>query len=328
MLHLQRLHPHVLGVLAATLGALLIGTMVRYAALRGKAADVVHSRMGSLKSWWTITVLLTAALLFGRVGLALLFGLVSAQGFREFIRLTHAEQSGRPTLILGFLMLAANTLWLALGWWQLFLVWLPTFGLLLMPIPLVLRGKAQGFVSSSTSLFWGLMLIGYFPAHVLVPYSLAPSTLEPTGAAGLVVFLILLTEWNDIAQALVGRSLGTHYITPGISPKKSLEGLLGGILGTVLLAGTLGFWLTPFARGPAVLTQQTAWVVCTLWSMLGGLMISVAGFCGDITMSAVKRDTGVKDSGTLIPGQGGALDRIDSLTFTAPLFAYYLKWLL
>jgi phosphatidate cytidylyltransferase len=126
---------------------------------------------------------------------------------------------------------------------------------------------------------------------------------------------------NDIAQALVGRKIGRRHITPRLSPHKTWEGFLGGVLTSVVLGTLLAPWLTPFAdKSPDI-----GWLPPPAWGALAGGLIAAAGFLGDINMSAVKRQSGVKDSGTLLPGQGGVLDRIDSLTFTAPCFLYYLK---
>jgi phosphatidate cytidylyltransferase len=125
------------------------------------------------------------------------------------------------------------------------------------------------------------------------------------GGAGWFLFLMRLTEFDDIAQALVGRSIGRRKIAPVVSPHKTWAGFVGGVLLTSLLAGLLGRWLTPW--------QPTV-------AMLAGLLISLAGFLGDLNISGIKRDRGVKDSSNLLPGQGGVLDRIDSLTFAAPAF--------
>jgi phosphatidate cytidylyltransferase len=97
-----------------------------------------------------------------------------------------------------------------------------------------------------------------------------------------------------------------------VSPGKTTEGLVGGVATTLALALALAPWLTPFTRPQAV---------------AAGLIIGVGGFVGDVVVSALKRDLGIKDSGTLLPGHGGILDRIDSLTYTAPLF-FHLVWYL
>ena len=127
-------------------------------------------------------------------------------------------------------------------------------------------------------------------------------------STGLLVYLVVLTEINDIAQYTVGKLLGHHKIIPKVSPAKTVEGLLGSVLVTTGLAIALAPWLTPF---------DLLHAVCI------GLLLSLTGFIGDVSISAMKRDLGIKDSGTLLPGHGGILDRIDSLTYTAPLFFHF-----
>lgn len=321
-------HPQFTAVLAGMFLALTIGTIVRRFALRGKPDDLVRARLGSLEVWWVMAILLTIALIIGRGGIAVLLGILSTLGFREFVQLTGAAKTGRLTMILAFGLIPLTFLWLWLGWWDTFVVGLPLLGLLVLAAARVLGDWPQGFVKSAASLFWGLMLIVYCPAHVMLPYSLPESATAPVGAAGLVLYLLLLTEGNDIAQALVGRKFGKHKATPAVSPGKSWEGLIGGIVITSILAILLAPWLTKFPGGQMISTGWGEVTIPILWPLLAGLLISLAGFVGDITFSAVKRDVGVKDSGRLLPGQGGILDRIDSLTFTAPLFAYYVKWIL
>jgi phosphatidate cytidylyltransferase len=97
-----------------------------------------------------------------------------------------------------------------------------------------------------------------------------------------------------------------------VSPNKTWEGFLGGVATTIALSALLATWLTPLSRENAV---------------LAGALIGVAGFVGDVTISALKRDIGLKDSGSILPGHGGILDRIDSLTYTAPLFFHFVYYL-
>jgi phosphatidate cytidylyltransferase len=139
-----------------------------------------------------------------------------------------------------------------------------------------------------------------------------PETGNPLGgSAGLVLFLVFMTEFNDVAQYVWGKLLGRHKIIPKVSPNKTWEGFLGGVGTSVVCAWWLAPWLTP-------LNPHHALAV--------GCIIPVAGFIGDVVISAVKRDIGVKDSGSLLPGHGGILDRIDSLTYTAPLFFHFVRY--
>jgi phosphatidate cytidylyltransferase len=153
---------------------------------------------------------------------------------------------------------------------------------------------------------WGMMTTVFALSHIAYLLTLPGS--ETKAGALLVVFLVALTELNDIAQYLWGKSLGKIKVTPKVSPNKTLAGLLGGVFTTKLLAVILGPVLTPMNR---------------YYSFAAGLVIGLSGFCGDVVMSAIKRDFGVKDSGKLLPGHGGILDRLDSLIYTAPLFFHF-----
>ena len=134
----------------------------------------------------------------------------------------------------------------------------------------------------------------------------------------LVLLLILVTKFGDIGAYSIGtlmskRPSGNHKIVPSISPKKSWEGTIGGAVVSVIIAFILTSCLD-------VGVNFSWWMVCLL-----GLLLFVGGFIGDLSESALKRITGIKDSGSVIPGIGGALDLVDSLLLNAPLFYLFLK---
>jgi phosphatidate cytidylyltransferase len=110
-----------------------------------------------------------------------------------------------------------------------------------------------------------------------------------------------------------------------LSPNKTWEGFLGGLLVTLILAVVLAPWLTGLTAHPGPLGLSDA-LQRWLGPLAAGLLIAVAGYFGDINMSGLKRDSGVKDSSKMLPGMGGLIDRIDSLTFSAPTFVYFLVW--
>lgn len=123
-------------------------------------------------------------------------------------------------------------------------------------------------------------------------------------------FLILLTSLNDVAQYLWGKSLGGPRIVPALSPNKTWAGFLGGIATSAFLAALLAPRMTPFPLMKGV---------------AAGIMIGVGGFAGDLAVSALKRRAGLLASGSLLPGHGGILDRIDSLCLTAPMFYWFTR---
>lgn len=153
-----------------------------------------------------------------------------------------------------------------------------------------------------------LIYLGWFPAHLAFLSHL------PHGLAYLL-FLIIGTELNDAAAYTTGKMFGKNPLVSNISPKKTVEGAIGSLIITSVYVYFAQQWLPGFSAFPLVLS------VIILW--FGGTM-------GDLVMSCVKRDIGIKDMGTLIPGHGGILDRVDSLIFVSPLFfhmvSYYVKF--
>jgi phosphatidate cytidylyltransferase len=126
----------------------------------------------------------------------------------------------------------------------------------------------------------------------------------------LIFFVVLVTWAADTGAYYVGTVLGKHRLAPVISPNKTVEGLIGGVVLAVVAALVAQAWFLPdFSITDCLAT---------------GIILSVAGLFGDLAESAMKRSAGVKDSGWLLPAHGGMLDRLDSMLFTAPAFYYYM----
>jgi len=301
--------PNVLWIAAATFGALATGTVVRLAMLRGAAQDVARTRIDSLKTWWLVAVVIFAAALLGHTTTTLLFAVISVMSMREFLHLAPGITTDRRLSLAVYALIPLSYFWIWIGRPDVFVAFLPLAALMLASILSVTFGRIEGFVRQVGCATFGILLSGYLLAHAVLLWDLPPASNPVAGASGWFLFLLLLTEGNDIVQALIGRSIGKWRITPSVSPKKSWEGFLGGIATTTVLAAVLAPWLTPLDY---------------FYAAAAGALIAVAGFSGDINLSAIKRDAGVKDSSHFLPGQGGVLDRVDSLTFSAPVFYYFV----
>lgn len=304
----------LLWIILGAFGALTAGTMVQLRRLRGAAAEEVERRLDSLRSWWIVGALVSLGVAFGQLGVTLLMASVSWLSLREFFRLVGVRSSDRHARNLSFTLIPLHYLLIYGGWIDLARGILPLSLLLLVGSALVLTGETKGFARAAATFCWGAIVTVYALSHAVMLVSERAFAEPVLGPIGLFVFLILLTESNDIAQALVGRRVGRRKITPTVSPNKTWEGLAGGVIVTLVCGMLFSPWLLPAGAGIAMGAGL-------------GLAISITGFLGDIHMSALKRDRGVKDSGDLLPGQGGILDRVDSLTFTAPVFFYLMKWL-
>lgn len=149
----------------------------------------------------------------------------------------------------------------------------------------------------------GLLYVGWFLGHLILVRG------APRGEL-IVIFILAVTWMTDTAAYYVGRKVGRRRLAPVVSPNKTVEGAVGGLLGGVATAVVAGVWLLPsIGIGDLMI--------------LGGLM-ALFGQLGDLVESLFKRSAGVKDSGGLIPGHGGFLDKVDSLLFSAPICYYYL----
>jgi len=305
-------NPLLLRFIAVIFSALALGTVLRLVARRGMSAKNSIARLGSLKTWWGLAVLMSLAVLLGKLGIILLLATAGTLGLREFLKLIGWKVLGTP---------ASSTLFASVPIYYLF-VWLGSGDIVRWTAPVVflfaiasirsLSGLMEDYIRTTSGSFLGLMLFVYCPSYAYFVTTLSQTHEPAVGEMGWFLYLVVLTEGNDIAQALIGRAIGKTKIIPRTSPNKSLEGLLGGVVVSVGLAAITAPWLTTW-------THSRGWTGVSL-AMLSGLIISIFGFLGGTNMSGIKRDAGVKDGSSLLPGQGGMMDRIDSLTFTAPVF--------
>ena len=198
---------------------------------------------------------------------------------------------------------------MATQWYGFFSVLIPVYAFLFIPARMAISGDPASFLERSSKIQWGLMVCVYCVSHVP-----ALLMLQIPGYAGknarLLFFLVVVVQLSDVLQYVWGKLLGRHKISPVISPSKTWEGFIGGIVSATLI-GTALWRTTPF----------------TMWQTMGvAFVITVMGFLGGLTMSAIKRDRGVKDWGSSIQGHGGVLDRIDSICFAGPIFFHLTRY--
>lgn len=307
--------------------ALLLGSILRVILLRKADPAVRREKLGSLSVWWIGLLIIVMVAYGGPLAGVITFALISWIGLSEYFRLLEKLVQDIPGRFLAF---AAIPITYAAVWYEhdlWFAASVPVVSVLLFAARLVGKGTTKGYLAAIGSLTWGTVLIVFFVAHTARILTLPTQTNPIAGPAGWFLYLIVLTECDDIFQALWGRRFGKRKITPRISPNKSLEGLIGGFLSTLVIGIVLAAWLTPLAEPWVIRSPGGEIEVPYLGAVCASLWISITGFLGDLNMSALKRDAGVKDTGTLLPGQGGLLDRIDSLTFTAPAFYYFVRLL-
>jgi phosphatidate cytidylyltransferase len=292
-------------VVASAVGAILARTV------RGESGRVtVENLNGRIRAWWGMAVVFAIAVAGGRIGAIVLFGLVSFLALREFITLTPTRRADHQTLFWSFFAITPLQYYLvAAGWYGLFSILIPVYAFLFVPIASAIAGDTDGFLERIATIQWGLMVCVYCVSHAPGLLMLHVPGYEGQNAK-LLLFLLLVVQLGDVLQYVWGRVAGRHPIAPRVSPNKTWEGFVGGV-GSATLIGAALWWATPFRPGEAAGLA---------------LLATLMGFAGGLTMSAIKRDRGVKHYGATLEGHGGILDRIDSVCFAAPVFFHVTRY--
>ncbi len=263
-----------------------------------------------IKSWWWMIALIFAALVMGKKSSVIFFGFLSFLALKEFCSIASLRQADRRVLFWAYLAIPVQYYFVYIGWYGMFIIFIPVYMFLFLPIRMVLIGQNQGFIKSAATIQWALMLTVFCISHIAYLLTL-PVKNDAAGSIGLVLFLLFITQFNDVSQYIWGKLFGKNKIIPKVSPNKTWEGFLGALFTITICSGFAAPLLTP-------ITFELG--------LIFGFAISIAGFFGDVVISSVKRDLQIKDSGNLIPGHGGILDRIDSLMYTAPLFFHMIYY--
>ena len=267
-----------------------------------------------IKSWWVIIGLLFAVLLSGTTISIIFFAFLSFLALKEFLSIVPMRPVDRKVIFWAYLSIPLQYYWVSIEWYGMFIVFIPVYVFLFLPMRMVLTGDTKGFIRSAGVVHWACMLTVFSISHIAYLLVLPGSTNETSHeyeALGLVLFLLFMTQFNDVGQYVWGKLFGRHKIIPKVSPNKTWEGFIGGVATVTLCSAIIAPLLTPlnFYQGA-----------------FAGLLVATSGFIGDVVISSVKRDLQIKDSGSLIPGHGGILDRMDSLTYTSPLFFHFIYY--
>ena len=306
------LHPHLVWTLGGIFALLAVASLsTALLSWRHPEQDWMELRQ-RVRTWWLMATVFAVAMTLGRTVSLVFFACISFLALKEYLSMIPTRRADRRVLFWSYLAIPLQYWWAGREWYGMFIIFIPVYVFLFLPMRMVLIGDTRGFLSAVGTLHWGLMTTVFSLSHLAYLLTLPTSGNPNGGGPALALYLVLLTQLNDVSQYVVGKTFGARKVAPTVSPGKSLEGLLGGVGVTTVLAVAMAPWLTPFGLLEAV---------------LAGILISLAGFAGDLTISAVKRDLGLKDTGQLLPGHGGILDRVDSISYTAPLFFHFTFYL-
>ena len=271
---------------------------------------VIDNLNARINAWWIMILIIFAAAALEFYGVIGLFFVISFMALREFLSLLYIRRGDHLALAACFyVILPLQYFLVAIDWFSMFTIFIPVYGFLFLPILSALLGDTAHFLDRSTKVQWALMISVFCISHIPAILTLDIEGFEDKKLL-LMIFLILVVQSSDVLQYVWGKLFGKHKIAPKLSPSKTIEGFVGGVISASVLGGLL-YWLTPFNPVQAVLMS---------------LLICLMGFLGGLVMSAMKRSMGVKDWGNMISGHGGMLDRMDSLCFAAPIFFHVVRY--
>jgi phosphatidate cytidylyltransferase len=298
------------GVLALLLLATLIGSILRSRHKNDASRATIDNLNARIRAWWKMCAIFAVAVLIGRIGSLVLFGIISFLAMREYMTLVPTRRGDHRTLFWSFFVIMPLQYYLiGIQWYGLFAIMIPVLACIFIPPSIAIAGDTEHFLERASKIQFGIMVCVYSLSHAPALLLLKIPGFEGYDAR-LLLYLVIVDQMSDVLQYVWGKLIGKRKIAWRVSPNKTWEGFVGGVVSATAL-GTGLWWATPFTP---------------LQSAGMSLMICILGFNGGLVMSAIKRDIGIKDFGVVIEGHGGILDRIDSLCFAAPIFFHLVRY--
>ena len=259
------------------------------------------------RSWLIFIPLIVAPILLGAAWTIAAVALMSILCYREFARATGMFRQPAISALVVFGILA-TTFAVADHWYGLFVAITPLLIPLIAAIA-IFGDQPKGYIQRVALGVFAFLLFGICFGHLAY-------FANDTNFRAILLWLILCVELNDIFAYMVGKTLGRRKLVPNTSPNKTVAGAVGALLLTGALAAGLG----------SIVFAGTA-IAHPLPLITLGLIVSVTGQLGDLALSSIKRDLGIKDWAATFPGHGGLLDRFNSLVFAAPAVFHYVGYL-
>ena len=320
-------------LLAVILAALGIATVVGWILSRREKIGIESAIIGrfnhKIQVWWMMAVIFAFSFVLHRIGVIVLFGLVSFWALREFITMTPTRRGDHRTLFwVFFIFTPLQYILIALGsnppgvlggnrgidYYDYYSIMIPVYASLFIPARAAFAGDYKRFLERSAKIQSGLLIcvysLSYAPAILDLKLVQTDGTLWDGSTVSVLIFLVLIAQLASVFERAWGKLAGRHVIAEKINASRTWEGFLGSMVTTGIVAAALS-WATPFHWWEA--------------GMLGAV-VTVMACAGTMTMSAIKRDRGVTDTGTLVQGHAGVLDQIDNICFAAPVFYHFTRF--
>ncbi|HRW08160.1 MAG TPA: phosphatidate cytidylyltransferase [Caldilineaceae bacterium] len=292
---------------------LLALTTIGYGVLRQRLVPVRSlenlPKIGSRISFlWMMTFFFTLGLFISPKILILYIWFIAFLALKEFFSMTPSRRADRRVLFVAYLSLPIQFIFILLGWQHAFTAFVPIWVFLVLPMVMVIIGETRGFLRAWSTLGWGIITTVYSLGFLAYLLMLKDAVHSRAGSIGLFLFLMAMAQLSHTTQYIFGRI----FTSPRLSLKVSQTRNWASLLGSIVISALVGWFWAP------QLTIYDGFLAIGI-----SVVIAVGAFVGYIILSAIKHDLQIRDRGTMTPGQGGVLNRIDTFVYTAPLF-YYL----
>ncbi|WP_059050206.1 phosphatidate cytidylyltransferase [Paenibacillus senegalimassiliensis] len=259
-----------------------------------------------LWTWWGMWLILCLATLFNPIVSLLGIMLLSFFALKEYFSMIRSRKAERRLYLWAYLSIPAQFYWIYIEWYGMFIIFIPVYVFLFLPLPRIVNKGTAGFLRSVSRVQWGLMLMVFGLSHLAYfPFA------TPQYGAGLVLLLVVLTQLNDIVHYLASYYIGKHKIAPTANPYLTWEGFIVAMLSTTGAAYLLAPFFTPLDAS---------------FGLFAGSLIGLGGFIGSLTVSVLKRDLRIGQEDQVNHPRKIYLNLVDSLTYTSPVFFHVTRY--
>ena len=258
------------------------------------------------KTWWGMFFIFCLATLFNPIVSLLSLMTLTFFALKEYFSMIKTRKADRRLFLWAYLAIPVQFYWIYIEWYGMFIVFIPLYVFLFLPLPRIINKGTVGFLRSVSSTQWGLMLMVFGLSH-LAYFQFA----TPQYGAGLVLFLVVLTQLNDVIHHLASVYFGKRKVVPTANPHLTWEGFACAFVVTTVVSYLIYPYLTPLTP---------------TFGLVSGMLISLSGFFGSLTVSVLKRDLLIGDDDKFDALKKSYLSRIDSLAYTSPVFFHLIRY--
>jgi phosphatidate cytidylyltransferase len=227
--------------------ALLLSTIIYYVLKFKNPEKNLRELKLRISSWWWMVLFLFTALSLGFKASLVFFALLSYLALKEFLSIVPTRLSDRRVVFWAYLAIPLHYYFIHECWYGMFIIFIPVYVFLFLPMRMLLIGDTKGFIKSSGIIHWGVMLTVFCISHLAFLLTLEVKNIE-AGVMGNVLFVLIMTQFNDVAQYIWGKLLGNRKIIPKISPNKTWAGFLGGVFTITIMSYFVAPLLTPLSQ--------------------------------------------------------------------------------